>query len=107
MTGKMSGVVLWADKCDGKAVIWCEDQGDLAYFTSGTLSDVHSGAALDAGDLISFDFEQKSNIRLAYRPELLNAAHAPGLADSLPAEQKPSCPPRGGLSNVVPFPAFA
>lgn len=75
----MSGVVLWADKCDGKAVIWCEDQGDLAYFTSGDLTDTHSGTMLDAGDLIMFDIEQKSNIRLAYRPELINSGHAPEL----------------------------
>ena len=28
----MFGVVLWADPVDRKAVIWCEDHGDLAYF---------------------------------------------------------------------------
>ena len=27
----MLGVVLWSDVSDRKAVIWCEDQGDLAY----------------------------------------------------------------------------
>lgn len=115
MLGKMSGVVLWADKCDGKAVIWCEDQGDLAYFTSGDLTDTHSGTMLDAGDLIMFDIEQKSNIRLAYRPELINSGHAPELAQSLPmatantkvAKKSVNSPSRSVTDNVVPFPAFA
>ncbi len=29
----MMGVVLWSDQQVGKAVIWCEDQGKLAYVT--------------------------------------------------------------------------
>lgn len=27
----MFGVVLWSNGVSGKAVIWCEDQGDLAF----------------------------------------------------------------------------
>lgn len=30
----MLGVVLWADIDDRKAVIWCEDHGNLAYYTA-------------------------------------------------------------------------
>ncbi len=111
MMGKMSGVVLWANKNDGKAVIWCEDQGDLAYFTSGNLADLHSGWPLDAGDLVSFDLEETSNIRLAHRPELLNSGHAPELARNLPnaqtaSERHPQVE-RTLNSNVIPFPKFA
>ena len=27
----MYGIVLWSDRSERQAVIWCEDQGDLAY----------------------------------------------------------------------------
>ena len=32
----MYGVVLWIDKNAQKAVIWCEDHGNLAYFNPQT-----------------------------------------------------------------------
>ena len=47
MQEHMYGVVLWADASDTKAVIWCEDQGNLAYYTAAE-EDIHEGPALDA-----------------------------------------------------------
>jgi len=49
----MLGVVLWSDKDAGKAVIWCEDQGKLAYVT-GEQADICADMALQAGDLCQF-----------------------------------------------------
>ncbi len=45
------GVVLWASAQNGTAVIWCEDQGDLAYVTpeGGRLNECPE---ITAGDLI-------------------------------------------------------
>ncbi|MHA6324126.1 hypothetical protein [Roseivivax sp. CAU 1753] len=45
------GVVLWANAQNGTAVIWCEDQGELAYVTADSDS-THLGADIDAGDMI-------------------------------------------------------
>jgi hypothetical protein len=66
----MLGVVLWSDASDGKAVIWCEDQGDLAYVnaTDGVL---RSGDFFDAGDLVQFDMEMCQSMRLANNPRLV------------------------------------
>ena len=47
----MLGVVLWSDAGDNKAVIWCEDHGDLAYFNGG-VDDPASLMDFDAGDLV-------------------------------------------------------
>lgn len=51
---RMCGVVLWSDAGDHKAVVWCEDAGNLAYYIDHDGSST-SEVALDAGDLIEFD----------------------------------------------------
>jgi hypothetical protein len=60
----MLGVVLWSDKDAGKAVIWCEDQGKLAYVT-GKQADICADMALQAGDLVSFSLKMSSKLRFA------------------------------------------
>lgn len=50
----MIGVILWRDVVETKAVIWCEDQGDLAYF-SGTESTAGDLESLKVGDVVQFD----------------------------------------------------
>lgn len=82
MTQTMYGVVLWADRQDHKAVIWCEDQGDLALYPD-TEGSPHGGMSLDAGDLIQFDMRQERNLRFARNPRLLAQKHFPELADVL------------------------
>lgn len=47
----MMGVVLWSDQQVGKAVIWCEDQGKLAYVT-GDQAEINTELELQAGDLV-------------------------------------------------------
>ena len=66
----MLGVVLWSDASDRKAVIWCEDQGDLAYVSEFT-SAMNSGDFFDAGDLVQFDMEMHKSMRLANNPRLV------------------------------------
>ena len=50
----MLGVVLWSDASDRKAVIWCEDQGDLAFMTAADAV-LNRDGFFDAGDLVQFD----------------------------------------------------
>ena len=83
----MYGVVLWSDTNAQRAVIWCEDQGELAYYTP-TENSVHQAPALDAGDLIQFDVTIQQNMRRATNPQLLQSSHSPDLPDNLRASQR-------------------
>ena len=66
----MLGVVLWSDISDRKAVIWCEDQGDLA-FVSGKDHGPEAGDFFDAGDLVQFDMKMRDKTRFAMNPRLI------------------------------------
>ncbi|SIS77834.1 hypothetical protein SAMN05421759_103194 [Roseivivax lentus] len=55
------GVVLWANATKGTAVIWCEDQGDLAFVTPGEDS-TFTGAEIDAGDLILCSVDTEDDV---------------------------------------------
>ena len=60
----MIGVILWRDLDDGKAVIWCEDQGDLAYLDQ--MEDIiDSARSLSVGDVVRFDMSIRRNMRSA------------------------------------------
>lgn len=76
----MFGVVLWSDEQDEKAVIWCEDHGDLAFY-SNTGSNLHVG--LDAGDWVQFDMTMEHHQRFAHNPRLVCEGVYPDLADAL------------------------
>jgi len=78
----MFGVVLWSDTAAQKAVIWCEDQGELAFYTPAEGS-VHDAPVLDAGDLIRFDMIVQQNVRKARNPQVLMASHSPDLPKTL------------------------
>lgn len=76
----MFGVVLWSDEQDQKAVIWCEDHGDLAFYRND--SDT-CGIEMDAGDWVQFDMRMDKNQRKAHNPRLVCEGVYPELADSL------------------------
>lgn len=103
----MIGVVLWRDETLTKAVIWCEDQGDLAFFTN------EAGAELqefNPGDWVEFDLTISGNIRIAENLAVLIEQGSPDLADRLSAAE--SCGPKAGAGQqsggtVVPFPLQA
>jgi hypothetical protein len=78
----MLGVVLWSDAADGKAVIWCEDQGDLAYVRAQD-SVLQAGDFFDAGDLIQFDMEMSQSVRVANNPRLVFEKAGPNLPQVL------------------------
>lgn len=83
MAGKeMYGVVLWSDDTERKAVIWCEDHGNLAYYTQADANPVQD-LKLDAGDLIQFDMSEVRQMRFARNPKLVGHDQYPELAAQL------------------------
>lgn len=78
----MLGVVLWSDASDRRAVIWCEDQGDLAYVKpSDDL--LRSDDFFDAGDLVQFEMTVSHQTRVAHNPRLVIEKAGPELPDVL------------------------
>ena len=76
----MFGVVLWSDVRDQKAVIWCEDHGDLAFYRNDSEA---CEIEMDAGDWVQFDMKMDKNQRKAHNPRLVCEGVYPDLADSL------------------------
>jgi len=79
----MIGVVVWADTAKSKAVIWCEDQGDLAYYVQQDV--VSKPTLLKKGDLVEFKIHYESGLRMAAGVRVVDMDARPGLADVLKA----------------------
>ncbi|SEK93930.1 hypothetical protein SAMN05421666_3076 [Roseovarius nanhaiticus] len=75
----MYGVVLWTDQRQNRAVIWCEDHGDLAFYRGAEGGD----AAMAAGDLVEFDLRDTGEMRLADTPRLITQRSHPTLCTEL------------------------
>ena len=101
---KMLGVVLWSDARDRKAVIWCEDQGDLAY-VNGSEKSLNSTGFFDAGDLVQFEMCVEESTRRACNPRLVMEKAGTSLPAALRKEVVPDDPPVKPVSKrVIPFP---
>lgn len=61
---EMIGVVIWSDRSDRKAVIWCEDHGNLAYL-SNEGAPIDETPELEEGDLVQFRLTERKSMRLA------------------------------------------
>lgn len=111
----MYGVVLWSDRAQDRAVIWCEDHGDLAYYRGegSVLSDIDT---IQPGDLVQFDLAEGRGMRLAQRPRLVAQDSHPTLTQdlkrassemgSLPdtrTELPQRAEPTAAATNVIPF----
>ncbi len=81
----MLGVVIWTDAAECKAIIWCEDHGELAYLGQHT----HSGGLVtfDQGDLIQFDLAEHRSMRLAQNPRKIAHHYCSDLGDVLEKAQ--------------------
>lgn len=75
----MYGAVLWTDPSSERALIWCEDHADLAFFAA----ECCSTPRLEAGDLVSFTLTEQQSLRLAQDVEIVAADEYPFLADGL------------------------
>ncbi|MEO3414227.1 hypothetical protein AAFO92_06185 [Roseovarius sp. CAU 1744] len=78
----MFGVVLWSDQVRNRAVIWCEDHGDLAFFNGDGSAGIEN-AEMEPGDLVQFDVRADRNMRLASKPRLVSSDEYPTLARDL------------------------
>lgn len=84
----MIGVVVWADTAKLKAVIWCEDQRDLAYFIQ---REEHAQTvALNKGDLVKFESRYESGLRMAGRVQVVEPCAEPHLSDALLDQPAPT-----------------
>ncbi|CUH53004.1 hypothetical protein [Shimia marina] len=84
----MFGVVLWSDPERCKAVIWCEDHRDLAYFDGAKEGVMDHGpneetasVALGVGDMLLFDVCVTEQRRTAYNLQRVAVAAAEDLVN--------------------------
>lgn len=86
----MIGVVVWSSAAREKSVIWCEDQGALAYLQgAGNMIDARNWP--EPGDLVELEEEMQGALRCARSVTLLSERHCPELADILRKSIDP-CP---------------
>lgn len=78
----MIGVVVWSNPERQKAVIWCDDQGALAYL-EGPEHLMTGTSWPSAGDLLELDSETVGDLRHARAVTLLNPRHCPELPQIL------------------------
>lgn len=95
----MFGVVLWSDRNDRKAVFWCEDQGDLAFF-DGAIHECEG--VFDAGDMVHFDVSLENKIRRASNAQLIEQQVCTELPQALRRDASAN---QTQSSKVVPFDA--
>ena len=105
----MYGAVLWSDRCNGRALIWCEDHGNLAFF-NGDEDRSSEVLNFEEGDLVSFKVRDGRGMRLAYEVEVVCADEYPTLAAGLrdaaqgPEEVEVTSPiSNDAQSKIVPF----
>ena len=60
----MLGVVLWVGQSDGDAVIWCEVEGELAYYAGGEDA-IDTPRNLACGDWVQFQLVISSERKVA------------------------------------------
>lgn len=98
----MIGVVLWSSSENQKAVFWCEDQGDLAYYTTAPDEGDHLGL-FSAGDMVQFDVSTEQNYRKAHNPRLIQENACQGIQGHLrdTAQRPEQTAARPSPSNVV------
>ncbi len=95
----MIGVVLWCDQADRKAVIWCDDNGDLAFYhdKDGVLDPTEF---FDAGDMVQFDVDICRNLRQAKNARLVQERAFSGLPERLKNSAGMSA---SDTAQVLPF----
>ena len=103
MGSAMIGVVVWADTAKSRAVIWCEDQRDLAYYLQQDV--VSKPVVLQKGDLVEFESHYESGLRMAAGVQVVDVNTRPGLADALRSSsqktRRNASPRKSGLCDTV------
>lgn len=78
----MLGIIIWSDPEAHKAVIWCEDHGDLA-FANGTDCLVGLAEMPGEGTLVHCVTEMRDTTRTCVRLVVLDHFAAPEIAEAL------------------------
>lgn len=79
----MYGVILWSDPCVRKAVIWCEDQGSLAYYEAPDSVLRSDEMFFDTGDYVEFDVTMDKDLARAQNAHIVMPARTPSLPHTL------------------------
>lgn len=98
----MIGIVLWNNAAENKAVIWCEDQGDLAYM-SGTDHMIGLDPMIEVGDVVEFDIHTQRNLRLASNVKSVRQNSGTSLSDSLRSIPVMGDHMVSNTAKVIPF----
>jgi len=98
----MIGVILWSNTADQKAVIWCEDQGDLA-FLSASDSVMLPDPFFEVGDVVEFDVRTQRNLRLASNPNRLEQHWGKTVSDGLRSISTLHKDAVSSSAKVIPF----
>ena len=101
----MFGIVLWSDSKDGKAVFWCEDQGELAYFET-TEVPADNNAQFGAGDMVQFDVSVEQRLRRASNARLIVEQAYSRLPEKLRQNATQVSEEPVGLAKVIPLRPF-
>lgn len=101
---KMIGVILWSDPTDRKAVIWCEDQGDLAYYALAG-QDPLPDPFFDVGDVVEFDVTTERDTRIVKNAARLKQSWGATLTAGLRAmgDGGPAPVDTGTTAQIIPF----
>jgi hypothetical protein len=78
----MRGVIIWLCHRTNRAVVWCDDSGELAYASdlSAWSSPSHQATI---GDYVAFDLRAATAARTCTNLRLIEQGHAPDLAFAL------------------------
>jgi hypothetical protein len=78
----MRGVVIWHCETTRRAVVWCDDSGDLAYAGDRSAWAVPA-QKVAIGDYVAFDLRPLNSMRSCANMRLIEKGHAPELAGIL------------------------
>lgn len=90
----MIGVVVWSSAAKLKAVIWCEDQGALAYL-HGADQVIGDAGWPEAGDLVELESELRNDLRYAFNVRMVTERkfkELPGLLREVGTKTAPGRP---------------
>ncbi len=87
----MRGVVIWHCQNTRRAVVWCDDSGELAYASDGKAW-VNPMQQVAIGDYVAFDLRSSVATRSCANLRLIEQGHAPDLAGVLHQRQQASRP---------------
>lgn len=109
----MYGVIIWSDPDVRKAVIWCEDNGYLAYYEAPEETSHVAQEFFDAGDYVEFEMTADIAPHRACNAQTLRSAGSPRVARTLQANGNVPASGEGariidlsGHQAAIPFTGF-